>query len=76
VLDVNRHELGLQLTEDAKFKASLHTDGDVAHADDWVDPRKGDLFALVDLLVKIKKRQEERKSVQTPARLTLNERLG
>jgi len=50
----DRHELGYQAVTDAEFDASLKQDG--AGMDqwvpptDWADPRKGDLFALIQSL--------------------------
>jgi hypothetical protein len=61
VVLVDQHELGLQPVADAEFQESLYAEGGSAQGvfltgDEWVDPRKGDLFALIDLLVKAKEK--------------------
>lgn len=47
-------ELGLFLVSDEEWIASLHTDGDAARPriapKEWIDPRRGPLFAIVDAL--------------------------
>ena len=57
-IQLDRHEMGLINTPDEEFKASLHPqEGEFMgrediflKAEDWVDPRKGDLFVLVESL--------------------------
>lgn len=53
-IDVDRHEMGHQPKTDAEFDASLHAGGgdEFAASSNWVDPRRGDLFVLVDRLLK------------------------
>lgn len=58
-INLDHHELGLNAATDEEFIASLHVDGDAQKSflpsDEWTDPRKGDLFSLVDGLVSRKK---------------------
>lgn len=67
-IDLDRHELGYQAVSDAEWKASFCPDGDVARAQEtgvylekgqWVDPRKGDLYFLVDLLEAAKQESQQ-----------------
>lgn len=55
-IDLDRHDLGYRGVSDEEFERSLHRDGN-PEADflprssgEWEDPRRGDLFALVDSL--------------------------
>lgn len=58
-IHLDLHEMGYVQVSDEEFKASLHYDeGPHAGRDDvwlpreaWVDPRKGDLFAIVESLI-------------------------
>lgn len=47
-------ELGLRLVSDEDWNASLHPDGDTSRPRlapcDWIDPRRGPIFAIVDAL--------------------------
>lgn len=47
-------ELGLQLVTDEDWNKSLYPDGDTSKprlgAQDWIDPRRGPIFAIVDAL--------------------------
>ena len=65
---LDAHELGLMPVSDEVFDASLHPEptdampdtSDVYVAEDkWVDPRKGDLFALVQSLDKASREENE-----------------
>ena len=53
-INLNEHEFGLQVVSDEEFEASLYRDGDTKGdyipRIEWTDPRKGDLFALVESL--------------------------
>jgi hypothetical protein len=52
-IDLDLHELGFQPISDEEFDASrIKPDGCAVEIDEWVDPRRGDLFALVDALAK------------------------
>ena len=52
-------DLGLIPVTDEEFERSKYKDGEVevgnylALDEDWVDPRKGDIFYLMDLVLKI-----------------------
>jgi hypothetical protein len=47
----DKHPLGYQKVSDDEFAASFQkSDGHFFAVEDWVDPRKGDLFALIDSL--------------------------
>ena len=57
---VNKHDLGLIPVSDLEFDESLMSNskqGTFLPRDDWTDPRKGDLFALIESLQS--KRNEE-----------------
>jgi hypothetical protein len=61
VIDVDKHDEGLNPVTDEEFHKSLYRDGDEEKGiflptEEWIDPRKGDLFALIDMLVKAKER--------------------
>jgi len=48
---------------DDEFEASKYLDGIIEHgnalpSDEWVDPRKGDIYYLIDLLLKKPKGEE------------------
>ena len=63
-IDVDKHELGFQTVTDEEFQKSLYRDGDVATGifvpkEEWVDLHKGDLFILVELLLKAKAKLKE-----------------
>ena len=50
-------ELGYCPVTDDEFERSKYVDGDIEHRgaiphEEWIDPRKGDLFYLVDLLTR------------------------
>lgn len=51
---LDKHELGLQKMTDEEFEASWHVECDLQRdfiaSTDWVDPRRGDLFTLVEAL--------------------------
>ena len=54
-IDFDKHDLGFRPLTDEEFQASHYKDGVPANgeflqSDEWVDPRKGDLFALMDAL--------------------------
>ena len=53
-IDLDLHPLGRRILSLLEWQASLHVDGDLSGqripAVDWIDPRKGDVFALVDSL--------------------------
>jgi len=56
VVDLDKFpDLGLQLVSDDDWRSSLHLDGNPSQkmlsAQDWIDPRKGPLFAIVDALL-------------------------
>ena len=56
-IDLNWHEQGYREVADEDFKASLYREGQMEAGiflpvDEWVDPRRGDLFALVERLLK------------------------
>ena len=60
---VDRHELGLNPRTDAEFEASLLNPSQqetFLPRDDWSDPRKGDLFGLIESLFK-KKTSDDKK---------------
>jgi len=63
-ISLDRHELGYQAVSDEEFKASMYVDGDVnktfMQRSEWADPRKGDLFALVESLKSRKEDSEEK----------------
>lgn len=55
-IDMDFHEQGRKEMSDEDFEASLYVDGNVMgkifiQRDDWVDPRRGDLFKIVDELL-------------------------
>jgi len=57
-------ELGYCPATDAQFEASKYLEGVIEHGnclpcDEWEDPRKGDIFYLIDLLLKKPKGEEE-----------------
>ena len=59
---MDKHELGYQPVTDEEFQASLYRDGNVDGGiflprEEWSDPRKGDLFALVELLERARSRE-------------------
>jgi hypothetical protein len=59
-IKVDLHPLGLSRVSNAEFNDSFNQDAEpsaIFTADGWVDPRKGDLFALIDFL--LSKRCEE-----------------
>lgn len=57
-IDVNKHELGCIRVDDETFDSSRRTeDGNFFARDEWVDPRCGDLFALVDSLASQKEQE-------------------
>lgn len=60
---VDDHEWGLQRKTDEEFEASLHVDDNpealFLARDDWADPRKGDLFILIDSLESRKQGEKE-----------------
>ena len=52
-IELDLHELGYQPVNDEEFTASQYRDPEAGvfwPSDEWVDPRRGDLFALVDAL--------------------------
>lgn len=54
-LDLDKFsELGLRLVSDEEWDLSLYPDGDISRprlsSQDWIDPRRGPLFAIVDAL--------------------------
>lgn len=58
---VDRHELGLNLVPDDEFFDSFKAEGQqglFVSSDKWMDPRKGDLFGLIDSLQSKKKEDE------------------
>ncbi|MEI6197846.1 MAG: hypothetical protein WCS42_26320 [Verrucomicrobiota bacterium] len=62
-IDVDKHKLGYQPVTDEEFQKSLYRGGDVEAGiflpkEDWSDPRKGDLFALIELLIKAMTKNE------------------
>lgn len=65
-IDLSRHELGYRAVTDDEFEASLMKPADgggqgtFLTREEWVDPRKGDLFALVESL-KGKESSEDKK---------------
>jgi hypothetical protein len=53
-IDLDLHELGYQPVGDEELEGSFaKPDGTMFASDEWVDPRRGDLFALVDGLTKV-----------------------
>ena len=50
MIDLDRHEMGLQQMSDEDFEATLRPNGDFVMSTDWEDPRRGPLFVLVDRL--------------------------
>jgi len=51
----DHHELGYRAVSDGEFQQSLYVEGNTEQGnflpvDEWMDPRKGDLFAIVDAL--------------------------
>ena len=52
---LDRHELGLQVMPDEEFEKSWHVasdlQGDFVASAEWIDPRRGDLFTLVEAIV-------------------------
>ena len=61
-IDVDKHELGFQAVTDDEFKDSLYRDkekGTFLTGEEWADPRQGDLFKLIELLVKAKAKSDE-----------------
>jgi hypothetical protein len=63
-IDVDHHELGYLPVTDEEFENSLCRSGDRVQGDflpkeEWADPRKGDLFALIDLILKAKRKTDE-----------------
>ena len=70
-INLDAHELGLVPVSDEVFDASLHPEptdaipdpSDIYVAEDrWVDPRKGDLFALVQSLAKAARDEDDHRS--------------
>lgn len=53
-IDLDEHEQGLLQVSDEDWVSSFYHDGDqrgeLLPIDDWIDPRKGDLFAILDAL--------------------------
>lgn len=54
-INLDFHELGYVYVLDEEFRKSLFTEGDEAQQrwlpqTDWLDPRRGDLFALIDAI--------------------------
>jgi len=63
-IDVDAHELGFQAATDAEFTESLYQPGKKDQgiflpSEDWSDPRKGDMFQLVEMLIKAKAKRDE-----------------
>lgn len=63
-IDVDKHELGYQAVTDEEFQESLYQPGKQAEGiflpgEDWVDPRKGDLFSLIEKVLRAKSKSEE-----------------
>jgi hypothetical protein len=55
-IDVDKHELGFVPVSDQEFLASCFTDGkpengEFLPTDEWIDRRRGDLFALLDSII-------------------------
>src|SRR5262249_41191766 len=52
---LDAHPLGFQPAEDDVFGASVYKDGkpggELVAPEKWIDPRRGDLFPLVDMLI-------------------------
>jgi hypothetical protein len=60
-INMDKHELGRRRVSDEEFFASVYRDqekGFFFPRDEWVDPRKGDLFALIDSLKSQAQKQE------------------
>lgn len=57
-IDLDKHALGYQAIPDEVFESSLYRDGNPQNGvfwpsvgeDAWIDPRRGDMYALVDAL--------------------------
>ena len=67
-IDPAQHELGLQPVTDEDFEQSLHPEptelvpdpsGIWLNEEAWIDPRKGDLFELIQSLTPQKNAKEE-----------------
>lgn len=63
-INLDRHELGYRPVSDEDFVKSFYRDGAEESgifipAEDWVDPRRGDLFALIEALTPNRKEDGE-----------------